>query len=371
VDSRQLRRARKRRAKRRRRLAAAAAGALCGAWLLSLAGFGGESAARKQPRPTNAHRLTSPRPAPPPPQFVVVSFDGSGGVRLWPYWRSVARRAHAHFTFLVSGVYLVDEAHRNRYRPPRHAPGSSDIGFASDRSLVGGMRRQMAAAFGEGHEIGTHYNGHFCAPYDGSVGEWTAADWEHELDEFFALLDPTGRVRLPFSTAEVVGARTPCLEGRLRTLYRVLARRGFRYDASQIATYGSWPRRELGIWSMPLLEIPFPGHTYDVVSMDYNFLANQSGVDPASIERETFLALRHAFVTSYYGNRAPLSIGMHFETWESWAYNRAVARLLLGICRLPGVRCVSYRELADWLDAQPPRALRRARAGRFSHLKRH
>jgi len=38
-----------------------------------------------------------------PPQFLVVSFDGSGGTQLWPYWRDVARRAHAHFTFFVSG----------------------------------------------------------------------------------------------------------------------------------------------------------------------------------------------------------------------------------------------------------------------------
>ena len=65
-----------------------------------------------------------------PPQFVVVSFDGAGGESMWTYWRAVARRAQAHFTFFVSGAYLVDWAHRDRYRPPRHARGSSAIGFA-------------------------------------------------------------------------------------------------------------------------------------------------------------------------------------------------------------------------------------------------
>ena len=64
------------------------------------------------------------------PQFVVVSFDGSGGIRLWPYWRAVARRAHAHFTFFVSGVYLLPEAERRRYHAPRHRAGVSDIWFA-------------------------------------------------------------------------------------------------------------------------------------------------------------------------------------------------------------------------------------------------
>src|SRR3954464_10641840 len=73
-----------------------------------------------------------PRRVPPfrPPQFVVVSFDGSGGERMWTYWRSVARRAHAHFTFFVSGAYVVDWAHRTRSPPPHLEPGASAIGFA-------------------------------------------------------------------------------------------------------------------------------------------------------------------------------------------------------------------------------------------------
>jgi hypothetical protein len=121
---------------------------------------------------------------------------------------------------------------------------------------------------------------------------------------------------------------------------------------------------------MPLLELPFIGHTYAVVSMDYNFLANQTGVPATEIERETFVTLRHAFLVGYYGNRAPLSIGMHFESWNSWAYNRAVTRLLMGVCRLPEVRCASYRELVDWLDSRPRRVLRRARNGVFERLKR-
>jgi hypothetical protein len=55
---------------------------------------------------------------------------------MFEYWRAVARRVHAHFTFFVSGVYLVDWAHHDRYSPPRHARGRSDIGC----SCVGGLR---------------------------------------------------------------------------------------------------------------------------------------------------------------------------------------------------------------------------------------
>jgi len=144
------------------------------------------------------------------------------------------------------------------------------------------------------------------------------------------------------------------LQGNLPTLYRVLARNGFRYDASQVAPLGSWPQRELGIWSVPLLEIPFVGHTFRVVSMDYNFLANQFG-DDATVERETYRSLRVAFRTLYRGTRAPFSIGYHFETWHNWAYDRALVRFLTETCGLPEVRCTTLRELVEWLDLRFPR----------------
>jgi hypothetical protein len=176
---------------------------------------------------------------------------------------------------------------------------------------------------------------------------------------------PRGRRRLQ----DVVGGRTPCLEGNLGVLYRVLANRGFRYDASHTAPLGAWPSRHLGLWSVPLLELPFIGHTFAVVSMDYNFLANQVGESPARIENETYRTLWNAFSATYFRNRAPLSLGVHFETWESWAYDHAVTRFLLRACRLPEVRCTTIRTLVDWLDKQSPRQLRRFRGGRFPHLR--
>jgi hypothetical protein len=342
-----------------------ALGVLCGAAFV-VAGKVGPSRTAPAPRP---HPVVRARPRPHrlerraprrPPQFVVVSFDGSGGIRLWPYWRAVARRAHGHFTFFVSGVYLLPEGERLRYHAPRHRPGVSDIWFArpdlgfSAAEVVRRTRAQIAAAYREGNEIGTHFNGHFCEPYAGNVDQWNAADWNRELDEFnrFLFAGP-----LPFGPSEIVGERTPCLQGRLPVLYRVLARRGFLYDASALAPSGSWPRRRLGIWSIPLLEIPFVGHSFPVVSMDYNLFANQTGgvsgaasLEPR-IERETYLTMKAAFRASYRGNRAPFVWGNHFETWNHWAYDRALTRFLLETCRLPDVRCVSYRELVAWLNA--------------------
>ncbi len=326
---------------------------LCLAAPLAYAGLRPDSTAPEVVKRHVHHAAPHVRRPTRPPQFVVVSFDGSGGTQLWPYWRNVARRAHAHFTFFLSGVYLLDWPRHDVYEPPRHSRGRSDIGFATSPDVVRGTLQQIAAAYREGHEIGTHYNGHFCAPYDGSVGEWTAADWGQELDEFDRLVFSAHGGALPFGPDEVIGGRTPCLQGDFRVLYPLLAERGFRYDASQIAPLGRWPWRERGLWSMPLLEIPFVGHTFKVVSMDYNFFANQVGV--ADPEREAYLSLRRAFRTSYRGNRAPLSIGGHFETWSRGAYDRALRRFVLETCRLPHVRCASFRELVDWLDLRFPR----------------
>ena len=319
---------------------------------------------RRAPAPVVHRRAVPSHPSKRPPQFVISSYDGSGGARLWEYWRGVAKRAHAHFTFFVSGVYLLDWAHHDRYAPPENPRGTSAIGFAPDAAWIAAMRKQIALGYRDGNEIGTHYNGHFCGP--GGVGTWTGADWSNELDQFDRLLFGSGP-KLPFGPSEIVGGRTPCLEGNLDALYPILAKHGFRYDASHTALLGSWPVKRYGIWSFPLLELPFIGHTFRVVSMDYNFMANQVSESPSRIENETYRTLWNAFRASYLGNRAPLSLGNHFETWESWAYDHALTRFLLRACRVPDVRCSSFRELAGWLDTQTPKRLARFRAGHFPH----
>jgi peptidoglycan/xylan/chitin deacetylase (PgdA/CDA1 family) len=391
MEPQRLRRELRRRDRRRRRMAVALTGCGMALGLMWLAGW---KPAHAPSRPTPSLRPPVSAPSRPvrlpgaarrPPQLVVVSFDGSGGVRLWPYWRRVARQAHAHFTFFVSAVYLLDREHALDYRPPRHAAGSSDIGFAfaenglGPRAVVRGMLRQIAGAWREGNEIGSHWGGHFCLGYPGNVSEWDASDWEQELAQFDLLLfhpDRTmGMPRLPFGPREVVGERTPCLEGDLATLYPVLRAHGYRYDASAVALPNAWPTRRAGIWSLPLEDMPLLDHGDErVVTMDYNLFALQSGARsaPASaaarIESETYRTLWNAFRARYYGGRAPFIYGNHFETWNHWAYDKALARFLVEACRLPEVRCVSYRELADWLDAQPRQRLARYAAHRFPRL---
>src|SRR4051812_50149047 len=108
MDRRDLRRVRQRRERLRRRLALTLVAAAGIAVLLGFAAF--RSAPRPAaPRPVATpvprfHRDPEPPPAPVrPPQFLVVSFDGSGGVRLWPYWRSIAPPARAPLPLFVGG----------------------------------------------------------------------------------------------------------------------------------------------------------------------------------------------------------------------------------------------------------------------------
>jgi peptidoglycan/xylan/chitin deacetylase (PgdA/CDA1 family) len=306
-----------------------------------------------------------------PPQFVMISFDGSGDPVLWKHWRAVGKRTGARFSFFVSGVYLLDRAHANLYHAPRHRPGSSDIGFSASEADVRAIVHQINLGHAEGHEIGTHYNGHFCAPYPGNVGTWTTADWLHELAQFHQLLHHAG-VRVP--DAAIQGGRTPCLEGHLDLLRRALLADGMSYDTSATGTPGAWPRRIHGIWSFPLALIKLVGTPWDSLSMDYNFYVNQSGaveVSPARarvLERDAYLSYLRYFRANYHGDRAPLEIGNHFATWNHGAYVRALTRFVDTVCVKPEVRCVTYSTLVRWLRSQPPRWLKRDRDGRFTRM---
>ena len=320
-----------------------------------------------------------------PPQFVVVSFDGAGGRPLWKYWRDATAAAGAHATFFLSGVYLLAPENRLDYHPPQHPPGYSDIGFGvtpngSDPvAEISALLGNLAGAYDDGNEIGTHFNGHFCTPYRGNVAQWSTADWRAEIRQFDSLLThvasnnglPASAPKLPFGPSAVVGARTPCLEGNLPALHKAEVASGFRYDATDNRVGGTWPFRQDGLWNMPLSFIPVAGTHYRTLSTDYNMYANETaGADgPASLDArwraQSLATWRAALAATYSGDRAPLSLGNHFEMWNGGAYSTALRTLMVQECRQPEVHCVSYEELANWLDREPPAALASFQAGHF------
>ncbi|WP_055589464.1 polysaccharide deacetylase family protein [Peterkaempfera griseoplana] len=336
-------------------------------------GDGSTSDTGPQPGQSRPERL---KPGQRPPQFVVFSWDGAGELdnKLFSRFRELAQKHRASMTFFLSGIYTLPESKKNLYHPPRHPVGASAIGYLTDAHIHSTLQ-QVRLAWLEGHEIGTHFNGHFCGP-DG-VGRWSPADWDSEIRQAkqfvkewrtntgFTDLEP-----LPFDyDKELIGGRTPCLEGQ-RNLLPTAAKLGWKYDASSPGDLQMWPGKVQGgrIWNFPLQSIPFPGHSFQVLSMDYNIMANQSGGspkgDPArraawrTQARDSYLA---GFRRAYDSNRAPFFIGNHFEEWNGGIYMDAVEEVLTQIAGHPEVRLVSFRQLVEWLEAQDPAVLRKLR----------
>ncbi|WP_335936787.1 hypothetical protein [Streptomyces sp. PTD5-9] len=322
----------------------------------------------------NQPAVTRLAPGRKPPQFVVFSWDGAGedGQKLFSRFREVGRKYHADMTYFLSGVYMLPETKRKLYDPPEHDAGSSDIGF-NDTEGIRNTLVQMRGAWEDGSEIGTHFNGHFCGP-DGGVGTWTVEQWKSEIDQAKSFVKNwktnvpalKGEEPLPFDyDKELVGGRTPCLEGG-KNMVAAARTMGFRYDSSGVGEQ-VWPKRKGGVWDLPMQLVPVPGREFETLSMDYNFMFNQSGTtqgDPARHRHwgnQMRDGLLQAFDRAYDGNRAPLIIGNHFESWNGGTYMRAVEQTIVKVCTRADVRCVSFRQLVDWLDAQDPPTLKKLR----------
>ncbi|MEV6292977.1 hypothetical protein AB0M41_21665 [Streptomyces sp. NPDC051896] len=339
-----------------------------------LIGDGSTSYTGRQP-----HQPASPMPLEPgqtPPQFVVFSWDGAGelGTGLFPRFLELARTHGAHMTFFLSGLYLLPEHKKGFYDPPNNPVGASDIGYLTDEHLKVTLK-YVRAAWLDGHEIGTHFNGHFCTGA-GSVANWTPEQWRSEIEQARTFVKSwrthTGwhdEPSLPFDyDKELVGGRTPCLLGQ-SNLLPAARELGWRYDASSPGGLQRWPRKRGGIWDLPLQSIPFPGHTFEVLSMDYNMLANQSKTTTRAPSynypywrAQATQAYLAGFQRAYETNRAPLFIGNHFEQWNGGIYMDATEETIRQIAGREDVRLVSFRQFVDWLDAQDPEILAKLRS---------
>ncbi|MFJ7493206.1 hypothetical protein ACIQZB_18545 [Streptomyces sp. NPDC097727] len=336
-------------------------------------GDGSTADTGKQP-----HQPSAPVPLEPgqtPPQFVIFSWDGAGevGNGLFPRFLELAKDHEASMTFFLSGLYLLPESKKSKYRPPNNPIGASDIGYLTDDHIKETLKCVRRAWF-DGHEIGTHFNGHFCGG-SGSVANWSASQWQSEIDQAVSFvtewrtntgwsdLDP-----LPFDyRKELVGGRTPCLLGQ-DNLLPTARKLGWRYDASSPGGTQVWPQKRQGVWDLPLQGMPFPGHSFEVLSMDYNILANQSVNSTKGMpsrypgwRKQAAQSYLAGFNRAYTTNRAPFYIGNHFEEWNGGIYMDAVEEALKKIAGKPDVRLVSFKQFVDWLDVQTPAVLDKLR----------
>jgi hypothetical protein len=295
-----------------------------------------------------------------PPQFVLFSFDGAGSHRHWQRMLAVAAGSEARFTGFLSGVYLVPDDERARYRAPGHGAGRSAIGFGGSQEDVDVLIADLMEARRRGHEIGTHYNGHFCAGDAPGVGSWSRAAWASELEQFSAFVAAARERGLELDP--VRGGRTPCLEGTWSHAYPAMREHGLTYDASRPADGIIWPTRSHGmrVFWMPSVEVAALGE--QVLLMDYNlWLALNGGRDEperaAEFGEVALEAYRGAYTAARNGNRAPLVLGNHFNSWSGGGFSDAIARFMAEVCLLPETVCATHTDVSAWIDMQDPAVL--------------
>src|SRR5437870_4346694 len=112
------------------------------------------------------------------PLLVTISADGAGDAAEVRWWTDLATAHNAHFTYFLSGVYLLAGDQAARYRPPQHRAGASDIGFAlardgrDVRASISDLVDALNDASARGMDVATHFNGHFCGRGPGAVDQW-------------------------------------------------------------------------------------------------------------------------------------------------------------------------------------------------------
>lgn len=306
-----------------------------------------------------------------PPQFVLFSFDGVGLTPNWDLFLDTAARVDARFSALMTGLYFLTDDNAHHYQGPGHAPGQAAIAFGGNEDAVVEQIRYLNRTWQAGHEMGTHYVGHFCKGGGYHGDQWTSAEWAHELDQFFSLMSNwrahngiTTGPDLSFGPEEVRGGRTQCLEGELDHLIPAWHQHAMTWDSSMPASEPgiTWPHMIDGIWEFPIPYVYSPPLGKNQTALDYNFWFTLNGAkeQPHTAERAAEITTgtyRHMFEEAYTGNRAPLVIANHFNDWNGNAFNPATAEFMAQVCGLADTYCATYSDVVAWMELQDPQLL--------------
>lgn len=273
-----------------------------------------------------------------PPQYVLLSFDGSESLAMWAATRNFAKEMNRQhkpldFTYFISSVYFL---------PPNTKDVPSLIGYSRFINDIPKRIEQVKLAQSEGHEIASHLNGHFRST------DWSLTKWHSEF-ETFAKISPV----------KVVGFRSPLLS-KNQYLYKILPQFGYKYDTSGVGKMGDWPTIDIyGTWEIPLVMINLPGLNKSTLSMDYNeYLAQTNAKDVLrrgtsawnSALTQIVSANQKYFDYNYQGSRAPVVIGNHFSTWNDGVYWQAMKIFAGNVCGRPDVRCTTFANFVKFLS---------------------
>lgn len=338
-----------------------------------------------------------------PPQFILISFDGSYTNKMWIETREKSLLSNAKVTHFISGVDFLtgspskpsSDSTYKIYEPPRfNGRHRSDIGFGGNNQILAERILQISKSIDAGMEIGSHGNAHF----DGTT--WTHKEWTYEFDWFHKLLLEVFSINK--LNQKIVGVtesdwqqklkiqmksfRAPYL-GRGKGLWQTLGntewsllnqweKHQYTYDASDVArSPTAWPEKsEYGFWYFRMATIPVGSKMKNILSMDYNFYVYHSD-NPAQpkdkpekvdlFEEEMYQAYMNWFSRNYFSNRAPINIGHHFSTWNKGAYWKALQRFMKSVCSLPEVNCSTGQDLVTYLNSLSSEDLERYKKGNF------
>ncbi len=291
-------------------------------------------------------------------QIIVFAFDGSKSLDMWQESLDFAQQMLGegkpiHFTYFISGVYFITYQNREIYHPPQAPAGTSTIGYADSKEDIIKRINYINRAVSEGHEIGSHLNGHF----DGS--HWSAADWQQEFDQFDQLINAA---KLNIATSDIIGFRAPDL-GRNDYLWPVLKNHGFVYDTSTVGKLGEWPKKQKGLWEFAIPQIKFADTNSYLLSMDYNFYVKQTRSKDQLLAgttkwQDAFDQMYDSYIDYFNNNysttKAPVFIAHHFSLWNNGVYWEALKKFAAEECGKLDVRCITYQELTNYLNSKAP-----------------
>ncbi len=325
-----------------------------------------------------------------PPQFVILAFDGSKSIKMWEDTRLFARDLGIRFTYFINTPYFIKKSKANVYTEPTRGPGKicltwgdtitpnyenerwrdEEIALEQQYFKNGNgediiLRRMelMNQAYQDGHEIAIHAVGH-CNGEKFSTEQWVL-EFQQFYNQLFNYIGINGltnkarQVHYPyFRRTNLIGFRAPELAMTKKHLWPALNVSGINYDTTEVKSSKTWPfRTSNGHWAFPLADIQLAGTAKWTLSMDYNFYMAQSGAKPVrdpnlirAFENQMYDSYMNYFWSNYSGNRAPVHIGHHFSRWNEGAYWRAFQRFARDVCGLPEVKCVSYKELLDYVE---------------------
>jgi hypothetical protein len=293
------------------------------------------------------------------PQFVLISFDGSGAVPIWRDLREFKDQLKqegkkVNFTHFINTSYFLTKDTRNFY------PYRIDLGVGDTLDTIRERILEINLALADGDEIAPHTTGHR------SGRGWTSEEWKSELSTFDAILFgldqlyPDGSLpKLNLARTDMIGFRAPYLDVSTG-LYDALHELGFKYDTSEIGPTDVWPKKdEKGMWHIPLGTLFVGPNRVPILAMDYNLYMRHSDArdvlkkgTPAwqSAHDEMLTAWRDYFTRNYTKDRAPVLVGYHFGSWNDGLYWEVMKEFTREVCGQPDVHCGTFKDLVKYME---------------------